>query len=226
MENQSFSWSKVVFVLLGLVALTAIGVSLSMYSPKTDVSAKDSDNQTINDKSTVLTLRSDDWVRGDRDAKAIVIEYSDFECPACSYYYTITKQIEKDMGSKVAIVYRHFPLTSIHRNAQPAAVATEAAGLQGKFWEMHDMLFEKQSEWSALEDTKTIFTQYAKKLGLKTDEFAKALDSTDLKNKVEASYNEAIELELPGTPSFFLNGKEIAPSSVDEFKRLITESIS
>jgi protein-disulfide isomerase len=77
-----------------------------------------------------------------------LIEYSDFQCPACGFYFPLLKKLEEEFGENIAIVYRHFPLSSVHPNAKFAAYAAEAAGKQGKFWEMHDLIFTNQSEWS------------------------------------------------------------------------------
>lgn len=102
------------------------------------------------EKENSMEVKVNDNVKGSREAKAVLIEYSDFQCPACQVYYPVVKQLTEELGNEILVVYRHFPLTTIHPNALPAAKAAEAAGKQGKFWEMHDMLFDKQSEWSAL----------------------------------------------------------------------------
>ncbi len=89
-----------------------------------------------------------DWVRGDKTSKVVVTEYSDFQCPACGAYYPMVEQINKELGDKIAFVYRHFPLVNIHQFAEPMARAAEAAGKQGKFWEMYSLIFTNQSKWA------------------------------------------------------------------------------
>lgn len=93
-------------------------------------------------------ISPDDWVQGDRNSKVVLIEYSDFQCPACAAYFPIIKQLNEEFDGKIAFVYRHYPLVNIHPYAEPMARAAEAAGKQGKFWEMYDMIFSKQAEWS------------------------------------------------------------------------------
>ena len=168
-----------------------------------------------------------DWIKGDKDSKIIITEYSDFQCPACASYYEIVKQIHKEFGDKLAIVYRHFPLRQIHANAETAALSAEAAGKQGKFWEMHDMIFEKQKKWESEKNTKEIFTGYAEELGLNPEQFKKDLNSKEVKEKVEADYQSGVKAGVNHTPTFFLNGKEIQnPRSYEEFKNIINEAES
>jgi protein-disulfide isomerase len=93
-------------------------------------------------------VAQDDWVKGNKDSKVIVVEYSDFQCPACAAYFPMVEQVMDEYKDKVAFVYRHFPLTSIHPHAEPMARAAEAAGKQGKFWEMYELIFKNQNAWS------------------------------------------------------------------------------
>ena len=168
-----------------------------------------------------------DWIKGDKDSKIIITEYSDFQCPACASYYEIVKQIHKEFGDKLAIVYRHFPLRQIHANAEIAALSAEAAGKQGKFWEMHDMLFENQKKWEGDKNAGEIFIKYAEDLGLNTEQFKQDLDSKEVKDKVEADYQSGVKAGVNHTPTFFINGKEIQnPRSYEEFKNIINEAES
>lgn len=103
-----------------------------------------------NENAEPIALLETDQVKGKENASVTLIEYADFQCPACASYAPVVEQLEENYGDRVRFVFRHFPLISIHKNAYAASVATEAAGAQGKFWEMHDLLFERQSEWSRL----------------------------------------------------------------------------
>lgn len=94
------------------------------------------------------TIEADDWVRGNKAAKVVLVEYSDFECPGCGAYYPIVEQLVEEYGDKIAYIYRHFPLTAIHKNAETMARAAEAAGKQGKFWDMYHLIFTNQSQWA------------------------------------------------------------------------------
>jgi len=128
------------FVLWLLIVLAVGGGILGMI--KLAARAPQDAGPTI----TVDAINSGDWVKGSPSAKALLVEYSDLQCPACAYYYPLLKKLNEEFGDKLAIAYRHFPLP-MHQNAKGAAYAAEAAGRQGKFWEMHDMIFGQQSAW-------------------------------------------------------------------------------
>ena len=154
-----------------------------------------------------------------------LLEYSDFQCPACGVYFPIVKQLLEDHPDDVRFVYRHFPLRSIHAKAQLAGQASEAAGLQDKFWEMHDILFERQSVW-VNGDHEELFVSYAQELGLNVEQFKNDLESPDTKNKVDGDYLSAVGAKLNSTPSFFVNGRKITnPRTYEEFKILINEAL-
>ncbi|WKZ26420.1 MAG: DsbA family protein [Candidatus Paceibacterota bacterium] len=185
------------------------------------------------DKSSGLVSRepqpisASDWINGEMSAEVVIIEYSDFECPACASYFPILKDLKEKFGSQIAVVYRHFPLTQIHRNAELASLASEAAGRQGKFWEMHDLLFENQRNWSANFGAKEIFIGYAQQLQLDEEQFINDLDAKDLQDKVSASYREGVSIGIAGTPTFFLNGEKISnPRGYEEFERVISEKLN
>lgn len=171
-------------------------------------------------------LASDDWMRGNENAKAVLIEYSDFQCPACGSYYPLVKALHEEFGDSLLVVYRHFPLSQIHENAEPAARAAEAAGTQGKFWEMHDLLFERQKEWSGDWNAAGAFAAYAGALGLDTGRFINDFNSQEVKAEVARDYESGFRAGIAGTPTFFLNGKKIQnPRSYEEFKKVISESL-
>ena len=130
--------------------------------------------------------------------------------------------IEKEFGATVRIVYRHFPLTQLHKNSLAASYAAEAASKQGKFWEMHDMLFERQELWSNGENVAETFVGYAKELGLDTEKFKTDMESQDVKDRVKRDMNSGTAAGVPGTPTFFLNGKQIdSPRSFEAFRALL-----
>jgi len=167
-----------------------------------------------------------DHVKGNPEAKVVIIEYSDFQCPACRSYYPITKQLMAEFGDQIAFVYRHFPLTSIHMNSEFAARAAEAAGKQGKFWEMHDLLFEKQDEWSKTTNVEPIFENYATLLGISIEQFKTDWKSKEVKDFVKAQRAHALKSGLQGTPTFFVNGEKIKnPTSIDAFRFIINTAL-
>lgn len=174
---------------------------------------------------SLAAVTADDHVAGATTAPAVLIEYSDFQCPACGAYYPITKSLQEKYGDKLAVVYRNYPLTSLHQFAQLGAQAAEAASLQGKFWEMHDLLFENQSMWSKEANegaVKKVFSSYAEQLKLDTAKFNTDLTSTLVTNRVERDVQSGNAVGISGTPTFFLNGKQLTnPGSQDAFNTLI-----
>lgn len=167
-----------------------------------------------------------DNVKGNASSTVTVIEYSDFQCPACRTYYSVMRQMMAEFGGEVAFVYRHFPLNGIHANAELAARAAQAAGKQGKFWEMHDLLFEKQDEWAKTENVQSLFESYAELLGISVEQFKTDWTSGEVKDFVKSQRVGAIKLGLQGTPTFFVNGKQIQnPSSVEQFRSIIQAAL-
>ena len=186
-----------------------------------------SDDGTNSVSENDLTLVTDkDWVKGSTDAPATLIEYTDFQCPACGAYYPILKQVTEEMPDKVKLVIRHYPLIQIHPNALPGARAAEAAGRQGKFWEMYDLLFMNQAEWSKASDPmKSIFPAYAGRAGLDIEKFKQDMADSSLDDKINHDRATGNKLEITGTPSFFLNGKKLEnPKNVEELKKAIEKA--
>ncbi len=148
-------------------------------------------------------------LKGNLESEIKLIEYSDFQCPACSAAEPQVKKLVEDFGDTFQLEYRNFPLRSIHPNAQIGAQAAEAAGMQGKFWEMSDKLFENQEEWSQSFNPKKYFKRYATEIGINADRLLFDLESDKIKTVVNAQFDEAMKLELPGTPSFVFNGEKV-----------------
>ncbi len=168
---------------------------------------------------------SHEWFKGSANAKVTLVEYSDFQCPACAAYYPLVKQLGSELGDKIKITYRFFPLRRIHQNADASASAALAAGLQGKFWEMHNMIFDNQKKWEQDSHAEDVFIGYAKALSLDTDKFKNDMHAKSTSDEIEADYQSGISSQVEGTPTFFLNGKKIQnPQSYDEFKKLITDA--
>lgn len=148
------------------------------------------------------------------EVKVTVTEFSDFQCPACRAAQGMVKQLEEKEG--VRIVYRHFPLSSIHKNAQLAAEAAEAAFAQGKFWEFHDILFERQEQWAEEKNPETKFIEYAGELELDKDAFTKALVDHAYRELVISDYQEGLKVGVNATPTFYVNGRKV--NTVDLLK--------
>lgn len=177
--------------------------------------------------SSVNTISISDQVKGNRETKIILIEYSDFQCPACAAYHSVLKQVVGEFSNDIVFVYRHFPLKQIHQNSELAARAAEAAGRQGKFWEMHNIIFEKQREWSSEKKAEEFFRRYAESLGLNAKQFEIDIASKEVKDKVNSDYQDGVRFGVNATPTFFLNGEKLQnPRTYDEFKSLLQKTIS
>jgi protein-disulfide isomerase len=173
-----------------------------------------------------VVIRETDHVFGNPAAKVTLVEFGDFQCPACGAYEPIVEEVLKVNQNDVKFVFRHFPLTQIHQNALLAAKASEAAALQGKFWEMHHMLYAKQKEWSEGLNARQYILEYARTLKLNPTKFASDLESKAIEDKIFAEYKEGLKLEVQGTPTFFLNGRKLEnPKSLEEFQQVIKNEI-
>ncbi len=176
--------------------------------------------------SDEVLIPRDSYRFTDSETPAVLTEFGDFQCPACSSYHILVKKLLADFPGQLNFVFRHFPLPQ-HANAPISSYAVEAAGLQGKFWEMYNKIYESQSSWSGSSDAKSIFLGFAKDLGLDMDKFSKDLDSQAVKDKVARDSNDAGLLKIDSTPTFYLNGAKIAPpGSYEEFKKLVEKAIS
>jgi len=137
----------------------------------------------------------------------ILEEYGDYQCPPCGALYPILKQIESEYGDQVRIVFHHFPLTTVHKNALAAARAAEAARNQGKFWEMHDRLYRNQDSWKDMPDPTPAFIGYARELGLNVDRFASELDNSDIEQRIASDMRRGSAAGVTGTPTVFIEGR-------------------
>jgi protein-disulfide isomerase len=177
-------------------------------------------------ETVAITVSQNDHVRGAKDGQLTLVEFADFQCPACGAYETILRQVLSDNKDDLKIVFKHFPLTQIHANALLASKAAESAGVQGKFWEMHDLIYDKQEEWSPAVNARDFFLAYATTLGLDTKKFLADLDSKAIEDKIMAEYQEGIKLGVQGTPTFFLNGKKLENvGNLESFNKAVKNAI-
>lgn len=182
-----------------------------------------SSNQAVNSSQKVdnkILIKEDSPKIEAENAKVTVVEFLDPECEACRAAYPTVKQVLKDYDGKINFVVRYFPL---HNNSMLAAKTLEASGEQGKYWEMMDILFTRQTEWSEKKEPQTeIFLKYAQELGLDIDKFNDALAKKEYEDKVNRDKNDGITAGVQGTPTFFINGSLAGNvMSYDEFKRKI-----
>ncbi len=190
-------------VIGGIIALTVIILAgIIIFGGKTAPKATDAIKV---DKGELV--RDDSNKVGLENSKVTIVEFADFQCPACGSAHPILKQIINQYKDRIQFVHRNFPL-SIHANAEVASRAAEAAALQGKFWEMHDMLFEKQNEWSTSLKPYDIFTGYGQNIGLNVDQFKADIDSTKVIDKIRLDKGDGEALGVNSTPTLYINGEE------------------
>lgn len=180
---------------------------------------------------TVPEVSSADHVRGENaSAPVTLIEYSDFQCPACAAFDPLLQDISTSYGDQVRLVYRHFPLYSIHANADEAAFAAEAASLQGKFWEMHDLLFDRQEDWENLAAPSEMFAAYADLLGLDVEKFKADMASDAVRDRVKVDVSSGNSAGISATPTLYLNGAVVTfPANTNPsvyLKELIDSAIA
>lgn len=163
-------------------------------------------------------------IKGNPEAEVKLVEYSDFQCPACASFQPVLEQVMSEYGDKISFEYKHFPLP-IHPYAMPAAVAAEAAGQQGKFFEFHDLLFKNQNTWVSASVPNSLFIQYAGELGLDIDKFKSQMSSTMLRDRVKDDTSDGRAANLTGTPTFFLNGKKMEFDTFQAFVEQIVKAV-
>lgn len=177
-------------------------------------------------KESLTTIVFDDYVIGGPNASVTLIEYLDFECEACGAYFSLVKKLEQEFTNDLRVVLRYYPLPS-HKNGLPAALAVEAAARQGKFLEMHDLLFTEQKNWGERPTpTPAVFEGYAKQLDLDLEKFKQDVASQSVKDRVQRDVDSGTKLGNTGTPSFYLNGQKLQnPKNYEDFKTLIQAEI-
>jgi protein-disulfide isomerase len=149
-------------------------------------------------------------IRGNPDAPVTMEEFGDFQCPPCGSFAAFAEELLKEYDSRLRIVFRHFPLEA-HEHAREASLAAEAAGLQGHFWEMYDVLYHEQAAWSKAPNTRELFESYAGTIGLNVDQFKKDMDGEQAKARVDSDQARAESLGIKVTPTLYINGQPVEP---------------
>jgi len=207
-------------LLLGTLVVTAaliVGVVL-VFSKNTN------QQQAVADQSELLT--ESPHVKGPDDALVTIVEFSDFQCPACKATYPLVEKVAQQYPDQVRLIYRHFPLVSIHTKAQLAAQAAEVAAEEGKFWEYHDLLFEHQLTWSQLEGKEEYIEQlanYAEELGIDKASFLERIESDRIKSLVNEDIAAGGRLNIQATPTLYVNGQ---PSPASQLTQVVESIIN
>jgi protein-disulfide isomerase len=164
---------------------------------------------------------------GSPTATVTVEEFADFQCPSCGDKFPVLKQIQSIYGSRIKFIFRNFPLT-MHDKAYDAAVAAEAAGLQGKFWDMQNQLYTNQKSWSVDPNYKQVWADYAQKTGLDVEKWKTDMAGLQTKSRVDADMARAKALQVSSTPTVYINGKAVqyAEMTVDTLRTLIDSELN
>jgi len=149
-----------------------------------------------------IPVGAEDHAQGPENAETVLVEYGDYECPYCGEAYPIVKQVQEHFGDRLRFVFRNFPLAELHPHAEAAAETAEFAGANGKFWEMHDLLYENQRAMS-----KKLFARLTEELELPAGEYERALAGGELTKRVRDDFRGGVRSGVNGTPTFFINGQ-------------------
>jgi len=194
------------FIIVVAVALLAVGSGAMLYRAKRPATL------TMSGKGGEPT-----HVRGNPKAPITLEEFGDFQCPPCGRIAPEIKKLEEDFQPQLRVIFHHLPLAT-HVHAQEAACAAEAAGMQDRFWEMHDLLYKEQAVWSKSEDSRALFQAYAGMIGLDLGRFKRDIDSEEVKARIAADQRQAASLGVTNTPTFFLNNRAVDPASINPEK--------
>ena len=202
--------------ILAIAVVAALGVAFLLSGGETQTTATPVNVPELTDYA------GGGQVRGAENPAVTLVEYGDYECPSCAYFHPITTELLERMPDTLEFEFHHYPLT-MHPNAFAASIAAESAGEQGRYWEMHDTLFETQNQWAGRENAQELFTSLAGQLGLDTDRFTQDFGSEEIRNRVIADVMRGNGLQISGTPTFFINGQRLVnlPQTADEFEAII-----
>lgn len=212
----------IILIIGGLLTGTAAGVWLSRNAKLFSASNTEPIRNLSNASKGAEPANS----KGAEGAPVTLEEFGDFQCPPCANLHEEIKKLEGRYGVRVRLVFRHFPLES-HDYAFEAAQASEAAARQGKFWEMHDLLYERQKDWSENNNVREAFSNYAKILNLDAEKFLRDMDSAEVKARIQSDKERGDSVDISGTPTLFINGSEVPPDSMspEGIQKLIEEAL-
>lgn len=208
-----------ILVGIGIVTLLLVGIAVFSLSGTTG----NAEEETAAPKDLKVLIKEDSYKKGPANAKITIVEFADFQCPACATNYPVISQVVRTYKDDVQLIFRQFPLTQSHPHAMVAAEAAEAAGAQGKFFEMHDLLYENQKDWAVSKDPlKEHFMLYAKKIKLDTEKFEKEVKENKYKARIERDVQDGNSVGVTATPTFYINGvQNTGGLPFNEFKEKI-----
>lgn len=219
-EHKKDNFMRNLFLSLGVIVILLLGYST--WERKQNEAPSD----VAIPKTAENLIRANDHIIGKRDAKVTLIEYADLQCPACKAFEPIlTKIASEHREDSFAYVYRYFPLLNMHSHAMVAAQYNEAAGMQGKFWEMNHVLYDKQGEWGEALDAVEKIKSYAQTLGLDMTKLVTDANSKEVETRITGNLKEAGKLGLKSTPSIMINGVVVTISSEDDLRSKVQQSL-
>jgi len=192
------------FMIVAVVAIATLGSGAMLYRAKLPHPLTIPEDKSVSGKGDAESMH----IRGNADAPVTLEEFGDFQCPPCGSISSFLDELVKEYDPHLRIIFRNFPL-SIHEHARDAAVAAEAAGLQGRFWEMHDVLYREQATWSKADNTRELFESYAGMIGLNRDQFKKDVEGEKARARVDSDEERANSLGVKITPDLFINDSQI-----------------
>lgn len=214
MENNS-NKSSLPIAIIGIVLVVALIAGWWFYNNSTTPAARTTTSSTVNStKNWAETFAkapagaNPAWTKGPMNAPVVIEEFADFQCPTCASMHPRVQELLATYGNRVRVIYRQFPLQG-HQWSYDAACATEAAGMQGKFWDMQNLIFTNQQAWSNSPDARRIFTDYAKTLGLDVQKFSDDMIGMAVKNRVDADLQRGRAIGVASTPSFYINNQPL-----------------
>jgi protein-disulfide isomerase len=209
------------------IAILAIGVAAALGIAMFLSGGEPEPTTTLSDAPIPIDYAGGGQTRGAENPAVTLVEYGDYECPHCADFHVVVSELMRRMPNELALEYHHYPLP-VGPNSMTASLAAEAAGEQGRYWEMHDRIFETQRQWSGRPDGVEIFASMAGQLGLDTERFRQDLQSEEIQTRVLSDRLRGNALQISGTPTFFINGRRLdyLPSSVDEFEAIIRSQMA
>lgn len=203
--------------LLVIVIAVGLAASAAVFLSRTSGSSDEKPSSTSN-----VVIKGGGHFRGPENAQVTLVEFGDYECPSCGAYHPFVKEILSRYPDKLRLEFHHYPLVGVHRNAMIGAMAAEAAGEQGKYWEMHDALFENQRAWGESPNAEAILLVLASRLGLDLNKFQQALRSPAVQNRILQDVARGDAAHVNETPTFFIDGQRVyLKASIEDFVQVI-----
>lgn len=238
-ENRQTGKSSLtpLLIIAAVAVVVVLGIFLIVRSGDKENAVEDTNSGAVTNNADTGPTPLANWTsappgavpphfKGSESAAVIVEEFADFQCPQCAVVHPRMNEINARFGNKIRFVFRNYPLTTLHPNAYDAAVASEAAALQGRFWEMQNQLFMNQTQWSSATDARRLFAGYAEKIGLDVERFGNDILAMNTKLRVDSDMRRGRALNITGTPTILVNGRPVATYEVSDISAAIEKELA